>query len=208
MTEIIFLLKCFLAIALGTFVNYGLIKSGQNWAKSFANVTTFLILPLIGFVITSVISGDIALSLGMVGALSIIRFRHPVKSPLELSIYFLLLSIGITISSSWEKSIVLSILSILVIFLYSYFKTKKNLFSDTFPINQFGKNETSYIIDIYCYQRDINLVKSPSLIFSLENKENSIFQYKLGFYEKADADKLLDLSYDNVNVKEFKYSCV
>ena len=33
----------------------------------------------------------------MVGALSIIRFRHPVKSPLELSIYFLLLTVGITI---------------------------------------------------------------------------------------------------------------
>ena len=208
MNEIIFLLKCFLNIALGAFVSYGLIKSGQNWAKSYSNTTTFLILPLIGFVITSVISGNIALSLGMVGALSIIRFRHPVKSPLELSIYFLLLSIGITISSSWEKSIVLSFLSILVIFIYSYIKSKKNIFSDTLPINQYVKNETSYIIDIYCYGRDVNLAKNSLSYFSLEKQRKFIFQYKLGFHEKAEAEKLLDLISDDANVKELKYSCV
>ena len=76
------------------------------------------------------------------------------------------------------------------------------------PINQYVKNETSYIIDIYCYGRDINLAKNPYLIFSLENKENLVFQYKLGFHEKAEAEKLLDLSSDDSNVKELKYSCV
>ena len=84
-----FIIQCIVAIFLGAFVSFSLILSGQRWAKSFSNITTFCLLPLIGLVITTVISGNIALSLGMVGALSIIRFRHPVKSPLELSIYFL-----------------------------------------------------------------------------------------------------------------------
>ena len=44
------------------------------------------------------ISGNIALSLGMIGALSIVRFRHPVKSALELIIYFDLITIGIATS--------------------------------------------------------------------------------------------------------------
>ena len=74
--SIIFILRCFIAILIGGFISVSLILSGQNWAKTFSNVTTFCILPLIGLVITTVISGNIALSLGMVGALSIIRFRH------------------------------------------------------------------------------------------------------------------------------------
>ena len=67
----------------------------QFWVKSLAQTLTIFILPLITAVLTEVISGDIALSLGMVGALSIVRFRNPVRSPFELSIYFLLITVGI-----------------------------------------------------------------------------------------------------------------
>ena len=56
------------------------------------------VLPIITFVITKTIYGNIALSLGMIGALSIVRFRHPVKSVLELIIYFDLITIGIATS--------------------------------------------------------------------------------------------------------------
>ena len=60
----------------------------------------FLLLPIVTYAITSVISDNIALSLGMVGALSIVRFRNPVRSPFELSVYFLLISLGICASVS------------------------------------------------------------------------------------------------------------
>ena len=72
----------------GYAIRYALIFSGQMWAKSFAQTVSFFILPIITFVITKTIYGNIALSLGMIGALSIVRFRHPVKSALELIIYF------------------------------------------------------------------------------------------------------------------------
>ena len=45
-------------------------------------------LPLITLVITKVISGNIALSLGMIGALSIVRFRNPVKDPRDVAFLF------------------------------------------------------------------------------------------------------------------------
>ena len=61
---------------------------GQRWIMTTAHTSTLVLLPLITYVITNVISGNIALSLGMVGALSIVRFRNPVRSPLELSVYF------------------------------------------------------------------------------------------------------------------------
>lgn len=72
----------------------------QRWANNFSHTATIVTLPLITYVITSVITGNIALSLGMVGALSIIRFRNPVRSPFELVVYFSCVTMGIAASVS------------------------------------------------------------------------------------------------------------
>ena len=62
--------------------------AGQSWIKTVAHTSTLLLLPILTYVITSVISGNIALSLGMVGALSIVRFR--IQLDLHLSYLFIL----------------------------------------------------------------------------------------------------------------------
>ncbi|MCH9844489.1 MAG: DUF4956 domain-containing protein [Alphaproteobacteria bacterium] len=77
-----------------------LVFIGQQWVKTFAHTATIVMLPIITFVITKVISGNIALSLGLVGALSIVRFRNPVRSPFELSVYFASITMGIAASVS------------------------------------------------------------------------------------------------------------
>ena len=87
-----------LLILSGILIRYSLIFTGQLWAKSHAQTITFMALPIITYVITNTIANNIALSLGMIGALSIVRFRHPVKSALELVIYFALITIGIATS--------------------------------------------------------------------------------------------------------------
>jgi len=123
--------------------------SGQNWITTKAHSSTLVILPIITYVITAVISGNIALSLGMVGALSIVRFRHPVKSPLELTIYFLLITIGITLTSSPIKALFLCFSSCLVIYIYSIylgFKNKGKINLNTTLNLPFEGN--SYLIEI------------------------------------------------------------
>ena len=82
----------------GILIRYALIYAGQAWAKTYSQTISFLLLPVITYIITKTIVGNIALSLGMIGALSIVRFRHPVKSALELIIYFDLITIGIAVS--------------------------------------------------------------------------------------------------------------
>ena len=86
-----------------------LIFSNQGWAKSYSQTISFLLLPIITYVITKTISGNIALSLGMIGALSIVRFRHPVKSALELIIYFDLITLGIasSVNTKWANQLLL-----------------------------------------------------------------------------------------------------
>ncbi len=68
-----------LLIFLGLVLRITLQIFGQTWIRSKAHTSTLLLLPIITYVITNVISGNIALSLGMVGALSIVRFRNPVR---------------------------------------------------------------------------------------------------------------------------------
>tara|TARA_B100000925_G_C21960013_1_gene452956 strand:+ start:35 stop:685 length:651 start_codon:yes stop_codon:yes gene_type:complete len=124
MIEIIFtklsngdkLFSIFLLIAMGFFLRITLEIFGQTWIKTKAHTSTILILPIITYVITNVISGNIALSLGMVGALSIVRFRNPVRSPLELSVYFGSITMGIAASVSLEWLLFLALSISITIF--------------------------------------------------------------------------------------------
>ena len=100
----------------GLSLRFALTISGQAWAKSHAQTVAFMILPVITYVITNTIAGNIALSLGMIGALSIVRFRHPVKSALELIMYFDLITIGIATSVRTKWAIQLILCTIVIIF--------------------------------------------------------------------------------------------
>ena len=105
-----------LLISSGLLLRYSLTFTGQAWAKSHAQTVTFMVLPIITYVITKTISGNIALSLGMIGALSIVRFRHPVKSALELVMYFDLITIGIATSVRTKWAIQLVLATVIIIF--------------------------------------------------------------------------------------------
>lgn len=116
----------------GYLTRFSLIFSGQAWAKSYAQTISFYLLPMITYIITKVITGNIALSLGMIGALSIVRFRHPVKSPLELIIYFYLIALGISTSVGTRWSIQLILFTTILIFSFkliqNFFKNKNKSF--------------------------------------------------------------------------------
>ena len=65
-----------LLVGSGFLFRTALIFTGQMWANSHAQTVSFLVLPLITYVITNTIANNIALSLGMIGALSIVRFNN------------------------------------------------------------------------------------------------------------------------------------
>ena len=98
-----------LLIAISISIRFFLQLIGQQWIRTTAHTSTLVLLPIITYVITNVISGNIALSIGMVGALSIVRFRNPVRSPLELSVYFAAITMGIAASVHIKWLIFLSI---------------------------------------------------------------------------------------------------
>ena len=56
---------------------------------------TLIVISIVTFLVITVVKSSLALSLGLVGALSIIRFRTPIKEPFELSYLFLSIAIGL-----------------------------------------------------------------------------------------------------------------
>lgn len=140
-----------------------------DWIKSTFQLLNFLLLAPIGYAITSSISSNIALSLGMVGALSIIRFRTPVKNSFELVVYFLLLTIGITGSVDMMVSITLTIFVNVIILLVSYIK-KLNPNRDVF--------ESSNLND---YRNFLSISTDEEV--DTENFELVSFDYKENVYD-------------------------
>jgi len=122
---------------------------GQTWIQTKAHTATILLLPIITYVITGVISGNIALSLGMVGALSIVRFRNPVRSPLELSVYFGAITMGIAASVSLQWLIFLVIaISMAIMTLIVVSKASISLFSVPFFTASFSEGNSLSSISI------------------------------------------------------------
>ena len=89
------LLNIVLAAVLGFFIflSYAISHRGTIYSRKF-NASLVILAVLTGTVMT-VIGNNIALSLGMVGALSIVRFRTAVKDPLDTAHMFWALTTGI-----------------------------------------------------------------------------------------------------------------
>jgi len=90
------------------FKNYGSTLSNR---EEFSQVFPFILLTTI--LIITVVKSSIALSLGLVGALSIVRFRTPIKEPEELAYLFIAIAAGLGLGASQTAATVLSVVIIL-----------------------------------------------------------------------------------------------
>ena len=115
-----------------------------KFLNSKHNKLTFSLLPPIATSITFAISGDIALSLGMVGALSIVRFRTPVRNPFELVIYFYLITIGISSAVNISIAVILFVLIVIVLGFFQFFKKDENSIKNSDQLNLLSKSEFDY----------------------------------------------------------------
>jgi hypothetical protein len=186
----------------GLLLRYTLVYVGQAWAKTHAQTITFMILPIITYVITKTISGNIALSLGMIGALSIVRFRHPVKSALELVIYFDLITLGIATSvrTKWAIQLIICTIAIIIIA-----KVAQNLFKkrgQNFYENSFSEGSSSNILEIFA-NKSISIVENnKNLINSIQDHANKQFIYRMSFENKKDLLVFKDNLKEEVSIEK------
>ncbi len=80
--------------------------------EEFAMVFPFILLTTI--LIITIVKSSLALSLGLVGALSIVRFRTPIKEPEELAYLFLSIAMGLGLGANQTIPTVVASLTILI----------------------------------------------------------------------------------------------
>jgi hypothetical protein len=190
-----------MCILSGLTVRFALQLCSQIWVRSFQNTVSYLLLPVIAYVITNIISDNIALSLGMIGALSIVRFRHPVKSSLELVIFFALITIGIAYSVNYKWALLLNFVVIIVSLAskyldYYYKKNNKYLFSLSY-----SEGQHLNFLEIISNNKIEKLEDNRHLVQSYNDIENNSFSYKISSDNK---NELLELKKDLESNKSVK----
>ena len=90
-----------LAFGLGLFIYlvYKKTYTGVMYSSSFG--VTLVALTMITTVVVLAVTSNVVLSLGMVGALSIVRFRTAIKEPLDIAFLFWSIAVGIVLAAGF-----------------------------------------------------------------------------------------------------------
>ncbi len=84
-------------IGLFIFLIYKKTYQGVMYSSSFG--TTLVALTMITTLVILAVTSNVVLSLGMVGALSIVRFRTAIKEPLDIAFLFWAIAVGIVLAA-------------------------------------------------------------------------------------------------------------
>jgi hypothetical protein len=118
-----FLLNSVVIIVLALILEFTYIKCARTISnrKQFAGV--FLLIAFTTMLIISIVKSSLALSLGLVGALSIVRFRAAIKEPEELAYLFFAIAIGLGLGAN-QTLVVLVAFGIAMIILWGRYFIK------------------------------------------------------------------------------------
>ena len=203
-----YLLLVFVAIICGLGVRFALGYAKQMWAMTYHHTMSYALLPAVTMIITTLIAGNLALSLGMIGALSIVRFRNPVKNPFELVIFFALITIGIGISVNLKLGILMTAITMFVILGAKVFenmskKRGKNIFALSFE-----EGSVVNILEVKSVTSIKVLEESKNLAQFFSTKNPISYNYRLIFSEKNEIQNLKKSIEDNKDVEsiEIRYA--
>ena len=93
------LLTIFLAFGIGVFIFLIYKKTYRGVMYSAGFGTTLIALTMITSTVVLAVTSNVVLSLGMVGALSIVRFRTAIKDPLDIAFLFWAIGAGIILAA-------------------------------------------------------------------------------------------------------------
>ena len=144
-----FIINMVVATLLSLLVKWFYVK----YAKSFSNRERFAVIfvpmALATLLIITVVQASIALSLGLVGALSIVRFRAAIKEPEELTYIFLIIGIGLTCGANKP---LLAIIALAFILPLIYFNS--NVVTKTY------KAKNRLLVNVKSKSLDVNGITS------------------------------------------------
>jgi len=167
--------------------------------------TSIPLLSSIVFLVIVIIKTSLALSLGLVGALSIVRFRTPIKEPEELIYLFLAIAVGLGFGAGFS---LLTSIIVLLILVFDYF-FKSNRYR-----NKKGVTNIEYTLVLDSTAKEL---KVDELISSLKEhcdiikfiridtqKDSHNIVLLITLKENSSIDNILDLKNDINNISVFQ----
>ena len=161
-------------------LSYVKISKSLNDKEHFSEI--FVPLAIITTLVITVVKFSLALSLGLVGALSIVRFRAAIKEPEELVYLFFIIGIGLANGANqYFIAIIATIITISILYLrkLSSDKIKKNNITDSstniiqIQIDQNKQNSDKIINEI---KSSVKYLKLKSM-----SSDNNLVQYNFWF---------------------------
>ena len=123
-----FILSLICSVILSLLIQLFYVKFSSTLSNRMNFSKNFVILGTTTCIIIVIVKNSLALSLGLVGALSIVRFRAAIKEPEELVYLFLVIAVGLGCGAGQIKVITVGVLtSLLIIFAYYLFLSKKKI---------------------------------------------------------------------------------
>ena len=143
------LISLILAYILSSLVSIYYAKNANTLSNKYIFSKNFTSLTLITTLIITVVKSSLALSLGLVGALSIVRFRAAIKEPEELVYLFICIAIGLGCGANQFLVTTIGTFFILVALYFSNFfiSKKQKLNSTKVTLNIFLNNNNEQLVD-------------------------------------------------------------
>ena len=155
-----FFIAIFLSLVLAYLVKFTYIKVSTSLNDKEHFSETFVPLAIITTLVITVIKFSLALSLGLVGALSIVRFRAAIKEPEELVYLFFIIGIGL---ANGANQFLVSTLATVITIIILYFR---KLYNDKIKVSNITASSTN-ILQIQIKKGSHNL---EEIINQLKNK--------------------------------------
>ena len=152
-----------LVIGLFIFIIYKKTLTGVLYSSGFA--LTLVGLSLVTTLVIMAVTSNVVLSLGMVGALSIVRFRTAIKEPVEIVFLFWSLAVGIVIGAGM---IPLAVIGSAIIGVILLLFANRKIHNDPYILvtNCADENAENAVMDILGKEAEHCVVKSKTVTTS------------------------------------------
>ncbi len=160
-----------------SFILMHVYKNKSNSLSSKKQIAPIIpILSCITFLVILIVKSSLALSLGLVGALSVIRFRTPIKEPEDLTFLFLSIALGIGYGALQVYST--TIVFIVIIFIIWFFLSRRTLsITNDFNLYIEGKSNNLTSENIKKIADFLKIHSEEANITKIEKDENSTIIY-------------------------------
>lgn len=176
-------------IAASFLLRYVYVHRSISLSGKFHIGTVIPMLACVTFLVIMVVKSSLALSLGLVGALSVIRFRTPIKEPEELAYLFLAIAIGLGFGAG--QTLVTTTVFLVVLILIIFWLSRKSVTFETEYSLHVDWTGTNLSLNSILDKIQTNVTMAELQKYNTHDKEQSAF-LKINVHDISGIEKIVE----------------